>query len=166
KKSNVIVCKSLSKVLAMSGLRAGYLCGHSSVVARLKVLTPPWSLTLPTQVALIAALQDHEYYGKCYAQTRVLREHLTLSLKQVLGLSPYAGTANFLLVDYPDRLPEAAAFLQHCGKRRLLLRDTRSMGNTTRSHSFRVAVKDSQTNENIVQILQEVCNASMPLHAQ
>ena len=41
---NVVVCKSMSKVYALSGLRVGYLCGPSSIIGPLRLLNPPWSV--------------------------------------------------------------------------------------------------------------------------
>lgn len=38
---NVVVCKSMSKVYAMSGLRAGYLCGPPGIIGELLPLNPP-----------------------------------------------------------------------------------------------------------------------------
>lgn len=60
--SNVAVCKSLSKVYALSGARAAYLCGHPSQIDMLRKLTPPWAVSLPAQVAAVAALSDPGYY--------------------------------------------------------------------------------------------------------
>ena len=42
--TNVVVCKSLSKVYALSGMRAAYLVGGSHIVDALRVLTPPWAV--------------------------------------------------------------------------------------------------------------------------
>jgi histidinol-phosphate/aromatic aminotransferase/cobyric acid decarboxylase-like protein len=154
-RANVVICKSLSKVLALSGLRVAYLVGSQALINRLKTITPPWSLSLPAQLVLIEALRDHRYYEQCYAQTHQLRERLSTDLKAA-GFSVLNSTANFLLVDYPRTLPTAEEFLSLCSKRHLLLRNVRSMGKMTSDHSFRVAVKDAVTNSRIIQILKEI----------
>ncbi|MFQ5754310.1 MAG: aminotransferase class I/II-fold pyridoxal phosphate-dependent enzyme [bacterium] len=59
---NVIVCKSLSKVYALSGLRAAYLCSSPQQLHNLRVLSPPWSMSLPAQIAATHALNSLEYY--------------------------------------------------------------------------------------------------------
>ncbi|MBC7998670.1 MAG: histidinol-phosphate aminotransferase family protein, partial [Leptolyngbya sp.] len=53
KSNNIIVCKSLSKVLALSGLRVAYIVANKAIVERLRPLTPPWSLSLPAQIILL-----------------------------------------------------------------------------------------------------------------
>src|SRR5204863_2860682 len=77
---NVVVCKSMSKVYALSGARAAYLCGPAPLLEELRALTPPWAVGLVGQVAAVAALQDPDYYAARYAETRRLREQLALRL--------------------------------------------------------------------------------------
>src|SRR5205814_10473124 len=48
--ANVFVCKSMSKVYALSGLRAAYLCGPAAEIRQLRAITPPWAVSLPAQV--------------------------------------------------------------------------------------------------------------------
>ena len=50
---NVVVCKSMSKVYALSGLRVGYLCGPPSMIGPLSLFNPPWSVSLPGQLAAV-----------------------------------------------------------------------------------------------------------------
>ena len=47
KSNNVFVCKSMSKVYALSGLRAAYLCANPNNIRPLKRITPPWVISLP-----------------------------------------------------------------------------------------------------------------------
>lgn len=150
---NMIVCKSLSKVMALSGLRAAYLVTNARLANRLKLITPPWSLSLPAQLLLIEALKDLEYYRERYAETSELRGILSRNLFE-LGLTPRASVANFLLVDYPAKLPSASELLEQCAEKGLLLRNVQSMGQMTSSHSFRIAVKSESTNLRAVDILK------------
>jgi histidinol-phosphate/aromatic aminotransferase/cobyric acid decarboxylase-like protein len=71
---NLIVLKSMSKVYALSGLRVGYLVAHPATVRALAPWTPPWSVSLPAQVAAIEALADPAYYQQKYLETHALRE--------------------------------------------------------------------------------------------
>src|SRR6266567_4724142 len=66
---NVIVCKSMSKVYALSGARVAYLCAGPHQLEELRAITPPWVVSLPAQVAAVRALQDQDYYAARYAET-------------------------------------------------------------------------------------------------
>lgn len=154
-RKNVFVCKSLSKVLALSGLRVAYLVSDAQFVERLKLLTAPWSLSLPAQLVVIEALNDPGYYLQCYATTKELRCDLHRELAQ-LGFSPIEGTANFLLVEYSSELPVATKLIEACRAQNLLLRNVRSMGSATSAHCFRITVKDASTNARMIAILAGV----------
>src|SRR5207253_350152 len=93
---NVIVCKSMSKVYALSGVRAAYLCGPRHFMTELRAITPPWAVSLPAQVAAVNALHDPGYYQRRYAETHAQREFLAHELGG-LGFDVTPGVANFLL---------------------------------------------------------------------
>ncbi len=78
---NVIVCKSMSKVYALSGLRAAYLCGSPVLLELLKTISPPWAVSLPAQIAAVFAMQDSEYYNSKYEETHFLRDELLKGFK-------------------------------------------------------------------------------------
>ncbi|MCL5744344.1 MAG: aminotransferase class I/II-fold pyridoxal phosphate-dependent enzyme, partial [Acidobacteria bacterium] len=69
---NVMVCKSMSKVYALSGTRAAYLCAAPHQLESLRAVTPPWMVSLPGQVAAVNALQDPAYYAARHHETRQL----------------------------------------------------------------------------------------------
>ena len=151
--ANVIVCKSMSKVYALSGVRAAYLCGPEPIIAELRGLTPPWAVGLPAQVAAVAALQDPDYYAARYAETHRLREALAEELSRFDGWKVLPGIANFLLCHLPDSGPTAAALVTQCRAQGLFLRDVGAMGRSFGDHALRIAVKDATTNQRMVETL-------------
>jgi len=157
----VVVCKSMSKVYALSGLRAAYLCASPDVIAGLRTWTPPWAVGLPAQVAAVRALQEAEYYRRRYVETHRLRERLHQGLLR-LGFDPVPGEANFLLVHMPEDGPSAAALLARCRARGLFLRDTASLSRALRDRAFRIAVKDAATTTRMLAILEEELRATAP----
>ena len=154
---NVIVCKSLSKAYALSGVRSAYLCAAPHQLEELRSITPPWAVSLPAQIAAVRALQDREYYADRYAETRGLRRQLAEDLS-TLGLEVIPGVANFLLAHLPESGPTAAEVVQRCQERNLFLRDAGEMGSQMGRYGLRVAVKDAATNRRIIQILRDILN--------
>jgi len=154
--SNVIICKSMSKVYALSGARAAYLCGPSHLIAELRPLNPPWAVSLTAQVAAVNALQDPEYYASCYEQTHQFREQLARDLADQCGLKVIPGVANFLLCHLPDSSPDAKEVVKLCREQDLFIRDTTNMGSCFDDRVVRLAVKDQETNKRIVQILARI----------
>jgi histidinol-phosphate/aromatic aminotransferase/cobyric acid decarboxylase-like protein len=151
---NVFVCKSLSKVYALSGLRAAYLVGTPDRIASLRPLVPPWAVSLPAQVAAVRALEDPVYYRARYRETDLLRSALRSELQRLPGIVNVAGNANFLLCQLDSDAPVAADVVAACRREGVHLRDVAGMGRALGPRVFRTAVKESGDNERIVGTLR------------
>jgi histidinol-phosphate/aromatic aminotransferase/cobyric acid decarboxylase-like protein len=156
--ANVVVCKSLSKVYALSGARAAYLCGPERLLARLRGLVPPWAIGLPAQVAVVAALEDPNYYAIKWEETHWLREQLAGELARLTNWEVLPGCANFLLCHLPASDPAAAEICRSSREYSVYLRDVASMGRTLGDRSLRIAVKDAATNAKIIKVLVDVAS--------
>jgi histidinol-phosphate/aromatic aminotransferase/cobyric acid decarboxylase-like protein len=152
---NVIVCKSMSKVYALSGARVAYLCAAASQLEDLRAITPPWAVSLPAQVAATRALEDPEYYEARYAETRGLRAGLSGQFEK-LGWRVVPGAANFLLCFLPEHGPSAEQLVWSCRRHGLFLRDASSMGASLGPRAVRIAVKDADTNARMVDVIKTV----------
>jgi histidinol-phosphate/aromatic aminotransferase/cobyric acid decarboxylase-like protein/N-acyl-L-homoserine lactone synthetase len=151
---NVVICKSLSKVFALSGARAAYLCGPAAVAADLRPITPPWAVSLPAQVAAVAALKCPAYYTQKHAQTHVLRTSLAASLGE-LGWEVFDGVINSILCRLPEDGPGAAELVAACRQRGVFIRDCASVSPLLSGRWVRVAVKDESTNARVVECLRQ-----------
>ena len=151
---NVVVCKSMSKGYALSGVRSAYLCASPEILEPLRAVTPPWAVSLPGQVAAVKALEDPEYYQRQYQATALARESLARDLQQ-LGLEVIPSVANFLLTFLPADGPTAAQVVQHCRRSGVHLRDASNMGSALGTHALRTAVKSPQQNPQIVTAIAE-----------
>jgi histidinol-phosphate/aromatic aminotransferase/cobyric acid decarboxylase-like protein len=152
---NIVVCKSMSKVYALSGARAAYLCAGAHQLEALRAITPPWVVSLPAQVAAVCALQDPGYYAARYRETVALREELTDELR-TMGWAVFPATANFLLCHLPTNGLDAATVVRRCRGEGLFLRDAGAMGSRLGRHAIRLAVKDDATNRRMIEILRSV----------
>ena len=158
KSDNVVVCKSMSKAYALSGLRVGYLCGPEVIIEDLRAITPPWSVGLPAQLAAVMALQDEGYYAARYRDTRRLREQLSAGLRDLGGMEVTPGVANFLLVHLSDDGPDAKNLIGVCRQSDLFLRDASVTAPSLSPKVFRIAVKDDDTNDKMLKIIADAMN--------
>lgn len=157
-RENVLVCKSMSKVYALSGARAAYLCGAARIIAALRPISPPWAVSLPAQIAAIAALQDTDYYAARWKATHQLRENLADKLSHLDGWEILPGVANFILCHLPSDGTSAAEVSRRCQIHGLFIRDVGGMGHCLGQHALRIAVKDAVTTERMDNILIKVIN--------
>ena len=154
--SNVFVCKSMSKVYALSGMRAAYLSGPEEEIARLRRLTPPWAVSLPAQIAAVHALADPDYYRARYRETNRYREELRELLALLPGVRTVTGNANFLLCHLDESAPPVPTILEGCRREGVYLRNVASMGRALGPRVFRTAVKDPVSNARIVATIAHV----------
>lgn len=152
---NVIVCKSMSKVYALSGLRCAYLVSHPSRVAELQRHRPPWAVSLPAQVCGAAALRDPAYYVGRYGETAGLRSGIRAAIEEA-GFEVTEGCINALMVHLPPNGPSAEDVCSRSARQGVYLRDASSMGNSLGSHTLRVSVRSDQENARIVGTLADV----------
>jgi len=153
--TRVVVCKSMSKAYALSGARAAYLCGPLAMMRELRVWCPPWSVSLPAQIAACEALRATAYYRERWRETRLLRDELARALT-ALGWDVVPGCANFLLCHLPADGPDASAVVAQARGHGLFVREVGNMGRSLGGHALRVAVKDRATNGRMVSVLQTV----------
>lgn len=153
--TRVVVCKSMSKAYALSGVRAAYLCGPKALMSELRVWCPPWSVSLPGQMAACEALRATDYYRERWRETSALCSDLASALT-TLGWDVVPGCANFLLCHLPTDGPDAAGVAAQARTHGLFLREVGNMGTALGRHALRVAVKDRTTNGRMIALLHVV----------
>jgi histidinol-phosphate/aromatic aminotransferase/cobyric acid decarboxylase-like protein len=149
---NVVVCKSMSKVYALSGARVAYLCCEPRLARDLRSVTPPWVVSLPAQVAAVHALRDPAYYAARYRQTSCLRDELAAILRRAARVEVLAGVLNAVLCLLPEDGPDASAVAAVCRERGLFVRDCGVTCPSLGRHALRISVKDAATNRRTVEI--------------
>jgi histidinol-phosphate/aromatic aminotransferase/cobyric acid decarboxylase-like protein len=153
---NIVVCKSLSKVYALSGARAAYLVAAEGLVDELRALTPPWAVSLPAQVAAVHALQAPAYYAARHRQTHELRAVLAQDIRGICpGMEVITGVGNFVLCHLPPDTPDAVEVARRCQTRDLYLRVVGGASREWGDHALRVAVKDIETQRRMLEVLAE-----------
>jgi histidinol-phosphate/aromatic aminotransferase/cobyric acid decarboxylase-like protein/GNAT superfamily N-acetyltransferase len=153
--SNLVVCKSMSKVYALSGARVAYLCAPPDLAEALRTVTPPWIVSAPAQLAAIRALGEEGYYGHHYALTHELRGELAAALRSIPGIEQVVdGVANFLTWHLDPAVAQASQVCERSRQQGLFLRDLRGMSTLEAPNAIRIAVKDVETNRRMVEILR------------
>jgi histidinol-phosphate/aromatic aminotransferase/cobyric acid decarboxylase-like protein len=149
---NLIVMKSMSKVYALSGLRAAYMAASELIVSQVARRLPPWSVSLPAQLAAVEALQDPDYYQKCYRETHALRAE-ALRWNALPRIQLFDSCASFYLIKVLDQ--SATALQQQLEADNIFVRNCDSMSTRFRDNFLRIAVKSRGQNWRIATALSE-----------
>jgi histidinol-phosphate/aromatic aminotransferase/cobyric acid decarboxylase-like protein len=151
---NIIVCKTMSKVYALSGMRVAYLCASPHQLSDLISITPPWVVGLPAQVAAVRALEDPAYYKEQYRSTHLLRGEMREALRGIGIQEIVPGEANFLMFHLDESQPTSEQVIERARGAGVYIRDVASMGSDLGLRALRIAIKDSASNERILRTLQ------------
>ncbi len=159
----VAVCTTLSKMYALSGMRAAFLVTSPEVAADIRAWTPPWAISLPAQIAAVAALREPDYYQACWSRTNELRRELAADLAGLAeDVTVQDGAANFLTITLPPEGPGAAEFVAHCRSHDVFLRDLSALSPQFQGRTVRIAVQDSEANARILAACRSAL-ATLPL---
>lgn len=144
---NLIICKSMSKAYALSGLRVGYVYAHSVNLDAVRARSPPWTVSRIAQRAAIEALKSPEYYADRYEETHELRGELETFFKKMEWTVVPGSCANFVMTQ-PPLYVCARDIVETCAKSGVYLR-------LIDDRTIRIAVKGESTQQHIINSLEE-----------
>jgi histidinol-phosphate aminotransferase len=119
--SNVIVCRTMSKVFGLAGLRVGYAIAQPDVVAGLSMFGNSGGVGRMNAKAAIAALGDHSFIRSVLRKTNEGKEYFYNAMDR-LGLDHVKSHSSFVLVNVEqdgkalaDRMRERNIILSRLG---------------------------------------------------
>ena len=160
----LVVCKSMSKCYALSGLRVAYAVSQN--MSTLRRYIPPWAVSLPGQLAAVAALRNPAYYAAQYGIIHQQRAAMQTTLEG-LGFRVFSGVANYLLTYLPASSGfTSTQFIETCRTQGLFVRDAQNMGVMLPNNAVRFAVRSPEENEKMLSIVDAVLASSGKTTAQ
>jgi histidinol-phosphate aminotransferase len=96
----VLCVRTLSKTHSLAGWRVGYLLAHPETVHSLQGVVAPFALSVPAQVAAVAALSDERHASDVLHHFATERAHLYERL-DALGVEYFPSQTSFLCVPWP-----------------------------------------------------------------
>ena len=81
---NLLILRAFTKHFAMAGLRLGYcLCANPPLLERMAGLGQPWGVSVPAQIAGVAALSDTDYLHRTRELIAQERDYLKQQLSKL-----------------------------------------------------------------------------------
>jgi threonine-phosphate decarboxylase len=155
--ANVIVFRSVTKFLAIPGLRVAYAVSRSRHIRAMDRSIPPWPITSFASDAVCAALQDGIYTE----ESRMANERRRVQLEQQLArlkIATYASSANFLLLRFPAALDVSLLWERMLIEEQIVLRSCTNFEGLAVGH-LRTAVRSEPENERLIRGLERVLSS-------
>ena len=154
---NLVVIRSLTKVLGLAGLRVGYAVAHPDRLRRWRDWRDPWPVNgMAAAVTERMLLPPERYQRWCRrVQQWTAREGgwMQRQLATVPGLCPMPSSANFFLVSGRGSLLPLRESLER--NHRILLRDCRSFEGLGESW-LRIGLQTRANNRRIIRVLRRL----------
>lgn len=144
----LVVVRSLTKLLGIPGLRAGYLLAPAHLAARLREARPGWSVNALALAATEAAMAHPQHAAAVAAATTAARDDLAARL-HAAGFRVHPGAANFLLAERPGARALAERLRTEHG---IALRPCHTFPGLGDTHA-RVTVRDPETHARLAAAL-------------
>jgi histidinol-phosphate aminotransferase len=147
----LVVVRSLTKLWALPGVRAGYLLCAPELAADLRAARQPWSVNGIACAALVACAGDRTTPTRVAERVTAARDELVAALRQLPGVRVWPSAANFLLL----AVPSGAAVRSGLAERGIAVRPADTFPGLGPDH-LRVAVRSPEDNRRLVAALEEV----------
>lgn len=157
---DVIVVRSLTKLVSIPGLRAGYALAPPPLAAALRMVKPPWSANALALAALRAAAAHPGELAAAAARADAERADLAQRLAGLPGVRTWPSVTNFCLVEVPD----GPAVLAALRARRIAVRSAASFPGLGQDH-IRLTARDPAANARLAAALAEAMPAAVGARA-
>ena len=145
----LVVARSLTKLHAIPGLRAGYLLAPVPLAARLRAQRPAWSVNALALAAIRAIAIRPGHAAAIALDTAGQRADLVARLAEVPSATVHPGAANFVLV----HLPHGDAAAEALREQGIAVRPCASFPGLTADH-VRLTVRDPGAHERVAAALR------------
>jgi threonine-phosphate decarboxylase len=147
KSKNLLVLKAFTKLYAMPGLRLGYgICSDQELINQMKQSMQPWNVSIPAQMAGIAALEETEYVKN---SLNLLQEERTYLINELIKLEfkLYESKANYIFFKAEKGLYEK------CLEKGILIRNCNNYKGLEEGY-YRIVVKTREENMKLIEVLR------------
>ena len=145
------VLKAFTKLLAVPGVRLGYVISAKENTENLRTVLPEWNLSVFAETAAYSGcrvLKDGGYIGDTLSLLEKERNYLTAELEG-LFIRVFPGSANFLLVHTEKELYRLLL------EQGILIRDCGNFPGLKEGY-YRIAIRDHAANAELIRVLREV----------
>ena len=151
KYDNLIIVRSLTKLLSMPGIRMGYVISAPQNIEKIRKQLPEWNLSVMSEAAIKAGIKlinETDFIQRTNKLLRDERRYLSDSLQEI-GLKVFESDTAFILFKGPSDLYDKLL------EKNVLIRDCSDFYGLEKGF-YRIAIKNHDENEVFIRALKGV----------
>ncbi len=149
KYKNMLLLKTLSKAYGLAGLRLGYTIGDPELLSAINRIRNPFNVTLLTQAAAIAAINDEEFLAKVVSNNDEGKKYIYEEFDK-MGLEYAKTEANHIIFNSKK---DSSMVFNELLKRGVIIRPVAGFNPST---WLRVSIGTMEENREFIKELKEV----------
>ncbi|WP_010242987.1 threonine-phosphate decarboxylase CobD [Acetivibrio cellulolyticus] len=153
--NNLFVIRSLTKILAVPGLRIGYALGDCSIIQKMLQCKIPWSVNSLACSMGRALNEDRAYFEATSEWLLSEKEWFYSKLANINSFKVFKPDTNFILIKILDERLSAATLRKLLIKKGIMIRDASNF-RFLNEKFIRLAIKDREANCKILSALSEI----------
>jgi len=138
--NNLIVSRTFSKAMGLGGIRLGFLLAQPEMIGIIERIRVPLNVSLLTQVAALAALEDAEWIRKNTDKVIETRDRFFENVDRIPGIKAYPSEGNFVLINCEGTGKKAAQFERYLFEHGFLVRSFSNSRGLPGEYFFRITV--------------------------
>lgn len=152
---NIMIMKTMSKVMGLAGLRVGYALANKKVIEYMHRIKPVFSLTRPSFEGSIATLKDEEFIKDSIEKGIESRDYLEKEMSKISSLTVYPSKANYILVDIRKTGYNASELSLELLKKGFIIRDCTSFKGLD-EYWIRISIATLEEDEKFITALKDL----------
>ena len=155
KYENLIVSRTFSKAMGLGGIRLGFIIAHPEVIGYVNRIRVPENISVLTQAAALAALEDAAYIKTNTQLVIKSRDWFQNEISQVDGIRVFPSKGNSVLLNVDKTGKTAKDFVQNLLEMGYFVRNLSGGRNLPGEGFLRVTVGTQEDMENVAEIIKD-----------
>jgi histidinol-phosphate aminotransferase len=150
---NLIISRTFSKAMGLGGIRLGFVIAHPEVIEYINRIRVPLNVSLITQTAALAALEDAGYIYENVVKVIDTRDWLIKAAGAIPGIHAFPSQGNFVLFDCEGTGKTAEAIKQELLSNGYLTRNLSGSRGMQGDYFLRITIGRREDMEKIAAVI-------------
>lgn len=153
KYKNLIVLRSITKILAIPGLRLGILAANPEMISKMKKVQPPWSVNYFAQLAGENIFHFTDFINESLIRIFEEKKRISQILNYIGFMHRYDSEANFILFKLKNSM-NVSDLQKFLAVQNIMIRNCKNYRGLDDNY-FRIAIRKEKDNNLLIKVIKD-----------